>query len=1000
MSPTKTHSNLKKYDTGLSELTSTSGYTGSIVSLGTDYKARSKKRITRFILGGRIAVVLFFIVFVAFVSFISLWFSSNGSYHAAKDIGEKTISSLTDYIRDDLIAALNQIGRAMVTLKNSFISRDALAFDNFLHIQHFENEFYQAVQTIPQLKGCGYTMPPTPSAPYGGLVNVYENLIAHLNDSTMYVYGVYPNPYGMPVVVYDPPVMVVENTSATEHGLWAEASAILVDHPSFRQKPFFCEPGILFDELRMMGVLPVWDSGMPSPKGFLIGEVSLAFAVNFLSENISHFIEVNPDAFDLCILTKAGLIINCTCYGDHCDDSVQQMMALGNSTTSHVGKIYRKALAQLGGLDRLFVNADGSTHNIETQTDQLPAHTLDVYEVHDHIVHLRVFGEQFHTQMIIFVAFRTDTIMGDIQDSVTKSAIFTVVLTLVGVLCWGILAYVVSMPLSRQLHEDRRRQLRLMAERQRLKSRIAAQGQMGLEGGNDSMIDFSSDTPLSKALHALRSMYAVEPTQQLEEVINLLKRANNLQTVEWRQQLRDAMKQGGGAGASQGALASHRLGASSTRPSGKRVQIHDAETTKWLEETFTDGKAETDDESGLDTSTGLGHTFPQAVLSSMHAHFEIPGTPDIDLRGDYEEAECIKDPLEPWIMGGNEMIIRKLLSQWAELDFSVFRLDELTNHHSLAVLSVHLITLFGLHSTFSLNLPRLNSFLGKLEGMYRKNPYHNSMHAAEVLGLSVKIVNEGALCEHFSAIDFLSLLLAAIGHDVDHPGVNNAFLVTTTDPLAVRYNDSSVLENHHAATLFTLLNQPEYNFVEELPAQVKKDFRETVICCILGTDMTHHFELMGEFTTRMEEKPLEDNMLLDKEGKRMYSRVALKLADIGHTMKDIRLTVNWTERINNEFFAQGDRERSQGYPVSQFMDRHTMNIAKSQIGFLDFVVRPLVKAWCNAVNSFGPLRGLDYNREFWVKLHAREIGGVPSLAVTNEIAATLTTDHPSSSRRA
>lgn len=47
-------------------------------------------------------------------------------------------------------------------------------------------------------------------------------------------------------------------------------------------------------------------------------------------------------------------------------------------------------------------------------------------------------------------------------------------------------------------------------------------------------------------------------------------------------------------------------------------------------------------------------------------------------------------------------------------------------------------------------------------------------------------------------------LIAAAAHDIDHPGRSSAFLCNSRSPLAVLYNDLTVLESHHAATMFKL----------------------------------------------------------------------------------------------------------------------------------------------------------------------------------------------------
>lgn len=58
--------------------------------------------------------------------------------------------------------------------------------------------------------------------------------------------------------------------------------------------------------------------------------------------------------------------------------------------------------------------------------------------------------------------------------------------------------------------------------------------------------------------------------------------------------------------------------------------------------------------------------------------------------------------------------------------------------------------------------------------------------------------------------------IACLMHDIGHPGVNNAFLIATKHPKAIRYNDKSILENHHCAMAFKLLLDPQNDIFELL----------------------------------------------------------------------------------------------------------------------------------------------------------------------------------------
>lgn len=88
--------------------------------------------------------------------------------------------------------------------------------------------------------------------------------------------------------------------------------------------------------------------------------------------------------------------------------------------------------------------------------------------------------------------------------------------------------------------------------------------------------------------------------------------------------------------------------------------------------------------------------------------------------------------------------------------------------------------------------------------------------------------------------DALTLLISAIGHDVGHPGVNNAFLVALNAPLAQLYNDNSVLEAFHCAAYSQILRR------YWSAAFVDTDMRRLMIQSILATDMGMHFKYMED----------------------------------------------------------------------------------------------------------------------------------------------------------
>lgn len=151
-----------------------------------------------------------------------------------------------------------------------------------------------------------------------------------------------------------------------------------------------------------------------------------------------------------------------------------------------------------------------------------------------------------------------------------------------------------------------------------------------------------------------------------------------------------------------------------------------------------------------------------------------------------------------------------LINSW-NYDVLVYNYDELFD-------SVRYM-LNVIHSTTEFQIPAntLTNFMKELSVKYLKeNTYHNYHHACDVMHTTYRLVIVSKLHTVFSNLEFFSMLIAALSHDVGHPGVNNAFLVKTRSDLAMFHNDKSPLENMHCSLLYQLLKKSEFNIFVNL----------------------------------------------------------------------------------------------------------------------------------------------------------------------------------------
>ncbi|XP_072905602.1 cGMP-inhibited 3',5'-cyclic phosphodiesterase 3B isoform X2 [Hemitrygon akajei] len=338
------------------------------------------------------------------------------------------------------------------------------------------------------------------------------------------------------------------------------------------------------------------------------------------------------------------------------------------------------------------------------------------------------------------------------------------------------------------------------------------------------------------------------------------------------------------------------------------------------------------------------------------------------------------------------------LNSW---NFPIFELVEMTGGQSGRILSQVIYSLFldtGLFELFKIPVREFINYFSALENGYRDIPYHNRVHATDVLhavwylttrpipgfqqinndhvtgsdtdsdsgispgriayifSRSCTITDDSYSClaSNIPALELMALYVAAAMHDYDHPGRTNAFLVATNAPQAVLYNDRSVLENHHSAAAWNLfMSRTEFNFLANLDHVEFKRFRFLVIEAILATDLKKHFDFLAEFNSKINEVNNPGIDWTNENDRLLVCQVCIKLADINGPAKRRELHLQWTEGIVNEFYEQGDEEASLGLPISPFMDRSSPQLARLQESFITHIVGPL----CNSYEAAGLLPG-------------------------------------------
>jgi len=346
-------------------------------------------------------------------------------------------------------------------------------------------------------------------------------------------------------------------------------------------------------------------------------------------------------------------------------------------------------------------------------------------------------------------------------------------------------------------------------------------------------------------------------------------------------------------------------------------------------------------------------------------------------------------------------IVAKACTEIDSWSFDVFKVHKASNGNSLSVV--------GMASMLRNNLMDVTppimfvEFLAEITKRYRDNPYHNSIHGADVCQSMHSIMISGRpFMKRLSHPVRYGALIAALCHDVGHPGRNNAFLTKASSigkplllplplmslssdksqalasiatDIASIYNDRSPLEQMHVTVMRNLARQKECDIFSMISREEQSTVLRLMTEMILGTDMVNHNDNIAALVRYADtsKKVVKD----DHKGGTPQACVdvlpaLLHCADVCNPTKPWSLYKRWTDRIMQEFFDQGDDE--QMLDVDVMFDKEKIDIPNFQLYFIGGFIRGYFKI-LDKISDFNCkeiMDNMDANESRWKEIAGKK----------------------------
>ncbi|XP_071758829.1 dual 3',5'-cyclic-AMP and -GMP phosphodiesterase 11A [Centroberyx gerrardi] len=271
-----------------------------------------------------------------------------------------------------------------------------------------------------------------------------------------------------------------------------------------------------------------------------------------------------------------------------------------------------------------------------------------------------------------------------------------------------------------------------------------------------------------------------------------------------------------------------------------------------------------------------------------------------------------------------------------KLSFDDFSLDV----DAMITAALRMFMELGMVQKFKIDYETLCRWLLTVRKNYRMVLYHNWRHAFNVCQCMFAMLTTAGFQETLTEVEILALIVGCVCHDLDHRGTNNAFQAKTGSALSLLYGTSATLEHHHFNHAVMILQSEGHNIFSNLSSREYGDLMQLLKQSILATDLTLYFENRNTFFELVKKGEYNWNVKAHRD---MCRSMLMTACDLGAVTKPWEISRKVAELVTNEFFEQGDRERSElKLTPSAIFDRNRKDeLPGLQLEWIDGICAPL-----------------------------------------------------------